>query len=76
MSFKSKIINDISSTVLGTCLLHDNFIIRYKIWNKWSPNSNFLTSNYLPLHFIIKVYALFVVGTIIDIIRKKTVEQF
>ena len=76
LNFKSKTINNISGTVLGTYLLHDNSIIRNKIWNEWCPNNCYITSQFLPLHFVIKVCVVFVGCTVIDLIRKNTVERF
>ena len=75
LNFKSKVVNNISGTVLGTYLLHDNSIIRNKIWNEWSPNVYFFTSEFLPLHFAIKLCVVFAVCTVIDFIRKNTVER-
>ena len=76
LNFKSKTINNISGTVLGTYLLHDNSIIRNKIWNEWFPNNCYITSQFLPLHFVIKVCVVFVGCTVIDLIWKNTVERF
>lgn len=76
LNFKSKTINNISGTVLGTYLLHDNSIIRNKIWNEWGPNNCYITSQFLPLHFVIKICVVFVGCMVIDLIRKNTVERF
>lgn len=59
IKFKSKVVNVISGSVLSVYLLHDNVIVRDIIWNKWSPNGNFIGYLYLQIHFIAKVPIVF-----------------
>lgn len=68
-NFYSKIVNFVSSSVLGIYLFHDNDYIRSIIWEKIYPNVGFLNSNYMVIHIFIKIVCVFAIGLIIDKIR-------
>ncbi len=74
-SFNSKIINFIAPSMLGVYLIHDNGIFKSWYWKEFFPNNNYLYSNYLFVHFLIKVIGIFIVSLIIDLIRRLLIEK-
>ena len=69
--FSCSFINVISSAVLGIYLIHDG-LLKSLIWEKISPNVDFVDNPYL--HSIIKILAVFAVCSLIDLIRQKLLE--
>ena len=72
---KSRLINFVASSTLGIYLIHDNFILRGWIWKEVYPNNNYLYSNYMIVHFIIKVIAVFIICLVIDKLRLYLIEK-
>lgn len=70
-----RIINIIASAMFGVYLIHDNFILRPYIWRYIFKNQEMYGSQYLIVHAICTISIIFVVCTIIDLIRKYTVEK-
>ncbi|MDO5557641.1 MAG: acyltransferase family protein [Clostridia bacterium] len=66
MNFYCKSINYIASSTLGVYLLYDNYCIRKYIWRVISPNINYLESDFLIVHALVKCIMVFVVCVIID----------
>ena len=73
--FNNKLINKIGGCTLGVYLIHDNYLIRDLLWNKIFKNYNFVESKYLILHMVITILIVYIVCTIIEYIRKNTVEK-
>lgn len=71
--FYNNIINRLSSSVFGIYLLHDNPILRNIIWERISPNIDWIKSNIYLVHMIIKTIVIFCVCLVIDILRRKSV---
>jgi len=71
--FTSKFINYISSCVFGVYLFHDNEFIRYRIWQTICKNYLYQDSKYLILHLMTCVLMVFIIGIIIELIRKRTI---
>lgn len=69
IKFTSNLINNIATSTLGIYLIHDNIFIRNWLWNVCFPNSNYLNSNYIYVHFFVKVMMIYIVCLIIDKIR-------
>ena len=74
--FYNKTINLISGSVVGIFIIHHNPLMKEIIWNKIFPNVDYLNSDLLPVHFIIKVTCVLFLCFIIDQIRILTVEKF
>ena len=74
-SFNSKIINFIAPSMLGVYLIHDNDLIKPWIWKELFPNNNYLYSNYLVVHFGVKVFAVFIISLVIDLLRRYIIEK-
>lgn len=71
----SKIINYISSCVFGIYLFHDNDLLSKILWSDVFHTSSMQNSKFLVLHCIITVFTVFVIGTVIELIRKNTIEK-
>ena len=72
---ESKFINKIASATFGVYLIHDNSLMRPYIWQTIFKCTNFANSPYLILFEIGVVLIVYVVCTVIDLIRKATVEK-
>lgn len=73
-SFSNKIINSISSSVLGIYLIHDNVILRKKIWEFFDINTH-LKSETFFLYEIMVVITIFFICLVIDQIRIHLIEK-
>ena len=73
--FNNKLINIISSCTLGVYLIHDNNLVRNVLWTNVLKVYKYVNSNYLIIHMILSVIIIFIVCTIIEYIRKNTVEK-
>ena len=65
----SKLINTLSSATFGVYLIHDHEFVRNFLWNVLFKQSTFSTSKYLIIYSIFAVVSVYVVCTIIDLIR-------
>lgn len=70
-----KWINIIASATFGVYLIHDNAIICPILWCKIFKNAQYQDSLYLIPYSIIVVAIVFIVCTIIDLIRKSVFEK-
>ena len=73
--FFSAIINRIAGTVLGIYLIHDNNLMRTLIWDHIFPNLDYIHSSYYVLFYIGKVFAVFAICSIVELLRKHYVER-
>jgi len=71
----NKFINMVSSTTFGIYLLHDNPYMRSIIWKNIFKGTSYITSSFLPLYSIIASCAVFVICSLIDIVRIKLIEK-
>ncbi len=71
----SKIINTIASATFGVYLIHDNNIIRPLIWQDLFKNSRYQDSAFIIPYSIIVVIAIFVVCSLIDLLRQILIER-
>ena len=74
-SFSSKFINIISSITFGIYLLHDNNYIRRFLWREVLDCPSMIKSNYFVLFAVGSVFAVFVVCSLIDLIRIYALER-
>lgn len=73
LSFKSKIINYISSTVFGIYLIHDNFFVREHLYEYLISKDRVMGIEFL-LKYIAIVFLIFIVGFLVESIRKLLVK--
>ena len=71
----NRTINRIAKSVIGIFLLHFNPPMGSILWDKISPNVNFLYSPFLPVHALLKVSIVFLCCLLIDQIRIRWVEK-
>ena len=72
--FNNKIINKISSCVLGVYLISENILIRSVLWKDILKVYKFVNSPLLILHMIGSIILIFIICILIDLIRKHTIE--
>jgi len=70
-----KLINIISSCMFGVYLLHDNNYIRHILWHDILKSNTFQNSPYLIFHFFISILVVFSICTLIEFIRKNTIQK-
>ena len=73
--FTNKTINALSKSAIGVFIISQNPLLKVVIWDRIYPNIDYLRSDLLPLHCLIKVGAVFVACMIIDQIRIATIEK-
>jgi len=75
INIQNKFINFISTTTFGIYLLHDGEITRPWIWHDILKVETYTNSNLLIPYSIFAIVSVFVVGSIIEIIRIYTIEK-
>lgn len=70
-SFSSPFINRIAGATLGIYLIHNNALIDTYIWKVLYPNTEYIYNPYA--HAILKIFVIFSVSLIIELIRQATV---
>lgn len=73
--FINCIINKLAQSVLGVYLIHDNEFIRHFLWRDCFPNISYLHTYMMIPIFIIKVFGVFILCTLIDQIRLIIIEK-
>lgn len=73
--FTNKFINVVSSCTFGVYLIHDNPIIRELLWHSWMDNTKYYNSPYLVWVLLGSSIIVFVICTIIEFIRQKTIAK-
>lgn len=72
----SKIINTISASTFGVLMIHANSdAMRKWLWQDLLDNVGMYSSKYMPLHAIGSVLAIFIICTLIDILRVNLIEK-
>lgn len=74
--FYNKWSNVIASSCLGVYLIHDNEFVRPYLWKTLLKSSEMYSSNYLFLHAIASILGVYLVCTLIDLIRKNTIGRY
>jgi surface polysaccharide O-acyltransferase-like enzyme len=74
--FYNRWINVIASASLGVYLIHDNNFVRPFLWKTLLKTSEMYSSHYLILHAIASILGVYLVCTLIDLIRKNTVGKY
>ena len=70
-----KWINIIASATFGVYLIHDNKVVRSFLWFNIFKNAQFQHSNFIIPYSIMVVVLVYVVCTVIDLLRQKVVER-
>ena len=73
--FSNKYINYIAGSAFGVYLIHDNYLLRHYLWDTILNTSSYYFSPYLILFFIAALIGIYVVCTVLDIIRRLTIEK-
>lgn len=71
----SKVINIISSATFGVLLIHDNEYVREFLWIEVFKNASMIGSEYFIMYEIIVVLSVYIICTVIEIIRVKLIER-
>ena len=72
---QNKFINTISATTLGVYLIHDNDYARTTIWHTLLKTQNYTDSSLLFLYLVGCVCLIFVLSSVIDLIRMYFLEH-
>lgn len=67
-------INRIAGSVLGIYLIHDNDLMRTIIWDYIFPNLEYIESSWYMLFYAGKVFAVFAICSMIELLRKRYIE--
>lgn len=71
--YHNTFINKISSTCVGVYLIHDNDFVRTILWKIIFPNVLFVNNPYF--HSLVKIVSVFILCSIIDLVRQKTIDE-
>ena len=72
LKFKSKVINYIASVNLGVYMIHEQFLVRNKLWHDWFgflSDKSFYRSNTYPFKILLICLTVFTVCGIIEKVR-------
>lgn len=72
IDFSSRLVNRLAASALGVYLLSDNFLMQGLIWRRIFPNTAYINAPYL--HAGLKILAVYMACTAIDMIRQMTVD--
>ena len=72
--FSNNIINNVAKCTLEVYLIHENTFFRPYLWDTILKNSNYYSSKLLIVHAIFSIVAVYVISSVIDYIRMKTIE--
>ena len=71
---QNKFINLISSATFGVYLIHDNNFVRPFLWVDLFKNATYLDTSSIYLHAIINIVLVYVVCTVIDLLRQLAIK--
>ena len=74
-TINSKFINKIAGCTLGVYLIHDNTFMREYLWKTIFKNQSYYFSNNLLIYSIFAIITVYIICTIIDLIRQETIEK-
>lgn len=73
--WSNKFVNIIASATLGVYLIHDNNFVRPYLWKDLLDNQSMYHSEYLIFHAICSIILVYIICTIIDLLRQLTMEK-
>lgn len=71
----NKILSLIGSTAFGVYLIHDNEFVRSYMWKEIFKCQEYYGTGLLLVHSIITILIIYIVGTMIELIRINTIEK-
>jgi uncharacterized membrane protein len=71
----NKALNKLASATLGVYLIHENSYVKPYLWNTLLKNSQMYESRFLIVHAFVSIIAVYLVCSLIDLIRQCTVER-
>lgn len=71
----NKYINLFAESTFAIYLLHDNYLFKKYLWANVLKNANYYNSIFMTIHYIVSIILIFMVGTIIETIRKKIMDR-
>ncbi len=74
-TINNKFINKIAGCTLGVYLIHDNAFMREYLWKTIFKNQSYYFSNNLLIYSIFAIITVYIICTIIDLIRQETIEK-
>ena len=72
----NKYINTVASTTFGVYLIHDSGLVRPFLWETVFHNANYQDSLMVIPYSIVVVVVVYVCCTVIDLLRKYTIERY
>lgn len=69
------IVNKIAGCMFGVYLFHDNPYIRHWLWSTIMKNQKWINKNVFPIHMVISILSVFIIGIIIEGIRQIIVKK-
>lgn len=69
------LVNRVAGAMFGVYLIHDNPYVREFLWKRVFVVEDFIHSRYLIVHMMISVVAVWVICTIIDIVKTKVIDK-
>lgn len=73
--YSNMFVNVVASASLGVYLLSDNEMMRPYLWHSILKVSNMYQSKWLIIHALLSIIGVYVVCTLVDLIRQCTVEK-
>lgn len=74
LKVQNNFINYVAKAVFGVYIIHDNYFMRKFLWEVLLNNNKYYSSNYLFLHAIVSILIVYVVCTMIELIRIYAIE--
>ena len=74
-SYNSKLINKLASLTFGVYLIHDNRLIRERLWTEWLKCERYSLSSFFPLYELLVVVFVFFICLIIEFVRQVAFER-
>lgn len=68
-------LNKLAGATLGVYLIHDNNMVRPYLWHTLLRTDDIASSNLLIIHALCSIVGVYVVCTLIDLLRQSTVER-
>ena len=71
----NKMINTVATATFGVYLIHDSDIIRHLLWHEIFKNAQYQNSIFIIPYSIIVVAIVYIVCTLIDLLRQQIIEK-
>lgn len=71
----NRFVNKVATTTFGVYLLHDSDVVRVLLWKVLFKNATYLSTVLIIPISIFAIIAVFIVCSLVDILRQKTIEK-